>query len=129
MDAGQVRGISSKAKLEKWKFPLKFIALKDAGVSSYRYDLPTAESVYEGVDGTSFNESHPGLEHGEIASSLNSKLIEAAIERLASEQSSFADFCTEAAAAGVTNWKVEIEKGICIYFGKDGTKHIQRIPA
>jgi uncharacterized protein YbcV (DUF1398 family) len=129
MDADRVREISSKAKQEKWKFPLKFIALKDAGVSAYKYNLATAESVYEGADGTSFRESHPGLEHIEIASALSSQLIEAAIEDLASEQASFADFCAAAAAAGVINWKVEIEKGVCIYFGKNGSKHIQRIPA
>jgi uncharacterized protein YbcV (DUF1398 family) len=128
MDAEQVRGISSKAKQEKWKFPLKFIALKDAGVNTYRFDIDTGYSFYEGKDGTSFSEPHPEVEHDDIAPSVNAELITIAIKRLASEQLAFCDFCNEAAKAGVLYWKVEIDKGICTYFGKDGSRHVEYIP-
>jgi uncharacterized protein YbcV (DUF1398 family) len=127
MDTELVRGISKKAKQEKWQFPKKVIELKKAGVSAYKFDLQLLESEYESNDGTGFLELHPGIQP-DTAAELNTEALAAAIKRHKTEQISFFTFCNEAALAGVLNWKVDLNNMTCTYYGKNDSKYIEKIP-
>ena len=101
MDRERVRELSERSKRERWPFPRTFEALKDAGVESYRFDVSTCETAFQGNHGAPLSEPLAGADRVDIAPALDAGAVAAAIQRHMLEKTPFLEFRAAAAQAGV----------------------------
>jgi len=128
MNRERVQEISEQSKQERWPFPRTFEALKAAGVASYRFDVRTCETVFQGLQGPPLAEPLGGASPVAIAPSLDAVAVGNAIKRHILDRTAFLDFRGEAASAGVEYWEVDMGARTCTYVGPDGERHVERVP-
>lgn len=129
MNKNHIRQISEQSKSEKWPFPKTFETLKSEGVMSYRFDVPTCETVFMGDNGIAYSELLAGAERIEIAPTLDADAVAPAIKRHIANHTPFLDFRIEAARAGVEYWEVAMDARTVTYVGVNGDKHVEQVPA
>ena len=128
MDRQRVVQISERSKADKWPFPRTFEALKEAEVASYRFDVPTGETLFKASDGSTLVEPLPGVSRVTIAPALDGAAVAAAIQRHTIERTPFLEFRRDAALAGVQSWEVDMRSRTCTYYGLDGGMHVEPVP-
>ena len=127
----RVEEITQVSKAQRWPYPYIFAALRDAGVAGYSVDVATRTTVYRGVDGSIWNEPCPAgwrrVETGVV--SFDAAAVAQALRRHADEHTAYADFLVDIAAAGVTEYNVDMRSGTCAYrSGRPGEEHVESIP-
>ena len=128
MDRTRVREIAEVSKRKRWPFPRTFVALKEAGVASYRFEVPSGATLFRDPQGSVFEEEIASAPPVEVAPVLDATAVAAAIRRHVAERTEFLDFRLEAARAGVLAWEVDMERRTCTYFGGDRGRHIEQVP-
>src|SRR5262245_22840993 len=128
MDRQRVAEIAGQSKREKWPFPRTFEALKAAGVASYRFDVPSCETLFRDPQGSAVAEGIASAPRVEVAPALDPAAVAAAIRRHITEQTPFLDFRGEAARAGVLFWEVDMSRRTVTYCGEDGGQHVEEVP-
>lgn len=131
MNTQRVEEITRVSKAQRWPYPRIFAALRDAGVAGYSVEVATRDTVYRGVDGSTWSEPCPPgwsrLETGAVP--FDAAAVAHALRRHAAEHTAYEDFLVDIAAAGVTEYNVDMRTRTCTYrSGQPGEEHVESIP-
>jgi uncharacterized protein YbcV (DUF1398 family) len=119
--------IFKHAAIEKWSYPQVFDALKVSGVRYYITDVVRYEIEYFGDEESAVEEGPEGF-RAEIGPYNEAKVIEA-IRRTQRKETDYPTFLKEIAAAGITNYRVDMQDRTVSYFGNDPkNKYIEKVP-
>jgi uncharacterized protein YbcV (DUF1398 family) len=119
--------IFKHAAIEKWSYPRVFDALKAAGVRYYITDAVRYEIEYFGDEVSALEEGPEGF-RAEIGLYNEAKVIEA-IRRTQRKETDYPTFLKELAAAGISNYRVDMQDRTVTYFGYDPKhKYVEQVP-
>jgi len=125
-----IESIDRDALAHKWSFPKKFQALADAGVESYSVRfIDEFDRVYRGNFGVWHEPVPIGYAPCVLSDEFSTDGIKAAIMRSMRGQIDYIQFLVEIAAAGVSHYKVDMNKRTVTYFNEDETCfHEEKVP-
>lgn len=124
----QVKNAHSKVKSGA-DFPAYIRELKSLGLSHYSYSVEDGNAIYYGSDEYSV-QSGPKYENLLIAGSTDSAVFKERLQLHQQGGTTFLEFCSDCALAGVEKWVVSITEMSCTYFDKQGkVVLVEEIPA
>jgi len=119
-------------------FPILLNRLRDeAGVSRYTVDISQQphRTIYYGKEGESWEEDHQPQhdQQNSLKVSVSPQLDEAAaikaLRRRQHNETSYEQFCSEIAAAGISHYEVNMNRRDVSYFGvQPGEKYVEAVP-
>jgi uncharacterized protein YbcV (DUF1398 family) len=119
--------IFKHAAVEQWSYPRVFDALKAAGVRYYITDVVRYEIEYFGDEESAVEEGPQGF-RAEVGVFNQAKVVEA-IRRTQRKETDYPTFLKEIAAAGVSNYRVDMKDRTVSYYGHDPrNKYVEQIP-
>jgi len=128
-DQEQIKAVQERAVTEKWPYPYLFNSLKSIGIERYEVDVPTHEVKFVG-EGASLSAPAPAGFNGlTVAPRLDPDGLKAAIARSQARETTYEEFLSEIAAAGVTFYRVDMRPRTITYHGIDRRhKHVEPVP-
>lgn len=110
-------------------FPRYIRDLKAIGVTRYDTYVPDGRSVYYGSESFVLN-GEPRYPSMEVNSTGSADKLKHALEIHQNGQTSYPEFCRQAAEAGVEKWTTDLLDFTVSYFDKKGSRLIvEKIPA
>jgi uncharacterized protein YbcV (DUF1398 family) len=97
--------------------------LNDAGVQSYRVDVPTKTLIYSAGEGKENYEENgwKGEEALDIAENYNEEEVKIALKRAQTKQTDFPSFLKEVGQAGIMYYLVDVPSRTIRYVGNGGS--------
>ena len=127
-DLNAIEEIAEKSKAEKWPYPKIFNSLKDAGVEYYETSVSTHEIVYHG-SGESWTEPAPeGFVTLEVSPTFDGAGVRDAILKNQRKETNYTEFLQGIAAAGCTQYRVDMNTREIAYMGDNGEAYIEKVP-
>lgn len=123
----QIKEAHSKVKSGA-DFPAYIQDMKKLGVELYTHYVADGHIVYQGANG--YNISAPAKWAARpIAQPANTAALKHALQIHQAGQTTYPQFCQQAAEAGVRNWVVDMQAMTCIYYDAQGGEMVvERIP-
>ncbi|MGB6876055.1 MAG: DUF1398 family protein [Candidatus Acidiferrales bacterium] len=101
--------------------------LVDAGVESYRADLVRADDTFYMPNGETHIEKMT-IPSAKIAGEFSASGIVAAIRAVQADEIRYPEFLKRAMASGVASYWVFLTGKKVIYFGRNGSFHVEEFP-
>lgn len=129
MNVEDVKRITQQSKQEKWPYPKTFLALIEAGVTSYRTELADHHTTYCG-NGVDFEEEIlPSSTTLEVSPNFHKDAVKRALEHHQKFNTPYENFLKDIAYAGVNYYLVDmVNRTITYTSGKANEAYIQSIP-
>lgn len=122
-----IQKIQQRADVEKWSYPYLFNSLKAAGVERYEVNVLTHETRFVG-GGTSVIQPAPADFRPLTAGAYDLDALQAALARVQTRETTYAEFLAEIAAAGVSFYRVDMKPRKITYHGPKPYKYVETIP-
>ncbi len=126
LDNALARGTRLRPKVGG--FPYLAESLRQAGVRSYRFDVPSASIIYITDGGAALRPGAPLFgDWTEIAEFDEMALIDA-IRADQRGETAFPDFVKATFDAGIISYLVDTQARTCTYFGPRGDQYVEEYP-
>lgn len=112
---------------ERITFPDVVRALAGAGVEHYHADLRRGTRTYSMPDGSARTVAGHAISVP-VAEQFSAKDIAAAIGAIQKGEIRYREFCDRIAAAGCPGYHVFIAGRRAVYYGRDGSLHVEQFP-
>lgn len=110
-------------------FPEVVQKLAGTGVERYIADLAQLKKQYYGTSGEYHSTALTFADIPAIAQKFSAQEVKGAITDIQQQKIKYPDFLRRIMAAGCTHYEVYIQGRQAIYFGRDGSQHIEKFPA
>lgn len=128
MDINTINECTNLSLAGKISFPEVVMKLASTGIERYIVDLVGFQKFTFGIQGeahaTRFTFKGPT-----IARKFDAAAVKRAIEEIQQKKINYQDFLTQIMLAGCCHYEVFILGKKVIYFGRDGSHHIELFPA
>lgn len=127
MDTKTIKECTALSLAEQITFPEVVMRLSGAGVERYIADLVGQQKLSYGVNG----ECHTGVlafDGPPIPAQLDAAVVAATIKDIQQGRIKYREFLRRVMEAGCSHYEVFITGRQAIYFGRDGSQHIERFP-
>lgn len=127
MDINVIKECTALSLAEQITFPEVVMKLAGAGVERYIADLVGQQKLSYGVNG----ETHTGAllyDGPAIPAQLDASAVVATIKDIQQGRIKYREFLCRIMEAGCSHYEVFITGRQAIYFGRDGSQHIERFP-
>lgn len=129
MTINNLEKILKHAKDTKQSYPMTFHQLKEAGVEVYEIHLETYKNIYRGSFGTWSENPPEGYSALMIADSFSRDEVMTSLRRHQSGQTSFMEWLSEMAQAGVSHYRVDMDKKTVFYYDvAESNVHEEMVP-
>jgi uncharacterized protein YbcV (DUF1398 family) len=129
MDEQSLQEVYKQAAEKKWVYPQLFDALKNIGVERYEVDVLNYKITYIG-DKTAV--THPAPEGFKplTTGAFDAAAFKIALTRAQKQETTYPQFLTEIAAAGIVWYRVDMKPRVVTYHGKNKhDKIVEPVPA
>jgi uncharacterized protein YbcV (DUF1398 family) len=117
MEPNEIRAALKEAAEKKWPYPHIFNKLKKLGVERYETNVLTHEIKYVGGQ-TSFVDPAPeGFKKLTVGPRYDEAALKTALGRAQRQETTYAEFLAEIAAAGVAFYRVDMAPRTVTYHG------------
>lgn len=110
-------------------FPVLAEALRQAGVRSNRWSLPSCQSVYVMKDGCVVQQGEPLVTGTHEIPKFDREALIVALRKDQEGRGTFPEFLQGAWEAGVVGYDVDFEGRKVTYFGAEGESYLEEYPA
>ncbi|MDO9414407.1 MAG: DUF1398 family protein [Pseudolabrys sp.] len=110
-------------------FPQVLQKLAGAGVQAYTADLISLRSTYYDENGAAFDEKLPLAEAPPIASRFDADSVANTMRTIQRGEIGYVEFLQRVMNAGCASYRVFLNGGKVIYFGRDGDALTEPFPA
>jgi uncharacterized protein YbcV (DUF1398 family) len=110
-------------------FPEVVRNFAETGVERYIADLAQLKTQYYGTNGEYHSAALTFSDAPAIAQTFSAEEVKSAITDIQQQKIKYPDFLRRVMAAGCTHYEVYIQGRQAIYFGRDGSQHIEKFPA
>ena len=110
-------------------FPVLAEVLRQAGVQTNRWSLPSCQSVYVMKDGAVVQQGQPLVTGAHDIPSFNREALITALRTDQKGQSTFPEFLQATWNAGVIGYDVDFAQRKVIYYGVNGESYLEEYPA
>lgn len=127
MDIQAIKECTEKSLAEQITFPEVVMKLAAGGVERYIADLTGQQKLSYGVDGA----VHTGalvFNGPQIVMQFDGEGVKSAITDIQQGRIKYREFLHRIMAAGCSHYEVFITGRKAIYFGRDGSQHIELFP-
>lgn len=127
MDTNVIKECTAQSLAEQITFPEVVMKLAGAGVERYIADLVGQQKLTYGV----YGETHTGAlpyNGPAIPAQLDAAAVAIAIKDIQQGRTKYREFLRRIMEAGCSHYEVFITGKQAIYFGRDGSRHIERFP-
>ncbi len=127
MDTNVIKECTALSLAEQITFPEVVMKLADAGVERYIADLAGQQKLSYGMNG----ETHTGAlsyDGPTIPAQLDVAAVAATIKDIQQGRIKYREFLRRVMEAGCSHYEVFIAGRQAVYFGRDGSQHIERFP-
>jgi uncharacterized protein YbcV (DUF1398 family) len=127
MDTNIIKECTVLSLAERITFPEVVMKLAGAGVERYIADLVGKQKFSYGKHG----ETHTGalaFDGPEITADFNASAVAATIKDIQQGRIKYQEFLCRIMEAGCSHYEVFIIGRQAVYFGRDGSQHIEKFP-
>lgn len=127
MDTNVIKECTALSLAEEITFPEVVMKLAGAGVERYIADLVGRQKLSYGAQG----ETHTGAlayDGPSVPTQLDAATVATTIKDIQQGRIKYCEFLRRIMAAGCSHYEVFIAGRQAIYFGRDGSQHIERFP-
>lgn len=110
-------------------FPEVVANLAGTGVERYIADLSQLKTQYYGANGEYHSFALTFADVPVIARKFSAEEVKSAIIDSQQQKIKYPDFLRRVMASGCTHYEVYIQGRQVVYFGRDGSQHIEKFPA
>ena len=110
-------------------FPEVVQELASTGVERYIADLAQLKNQYYGANGEYHSAALAFTGAPAISQQFSAEEVKGAITDIQQQKIIYPDFLRRIMAAGCTHYEVYIQGRQAVYFGRDGSQHIEKFPA
>ncbi len=129
MTSTNLETIIMHAKKTKQPYPITFQQLKEAGVEMYEIYLETYENAYRGTFGTWSENPPEGYSPLAIADRFSRDEVIVSLRRHQAGQTTFIEWLYEMAQAGVSHYRVFMDKRTVAYYdASESNIHEEFVP-
>lgn len=118
-----IANILKRAKTEHQPYPKTFEYLKEAGVQTCEVSLAPYRAIYNGAFGQWEEPAPEGLTFFVISEIFDKKGAVKALERHQQKETTYVEFLSDMAAAGVTCYSVDMAHRQVTYYGRDSRNY------
>ncbi len=123
-----IQDIYRRAEDKKWPYNYLFNSLKALGVERYETNVLTHEIKYVGQGESRTDHTPEGFVPLIPGETFNLDALKLAIERVQKRETTYPEFLTEIAAAGVSFYRVDMKPRTVTYHGPDRQKYVEKVP-
>jgi len=127
MDTSVINECTTLSLAEKITFPEVVMRLSASGVERYIADLVGQKKYSYGVNGQTHAQQLTFPAHT-IAKQFDAAKVKSAIADIQQGRIQYQDFLQRIMEAGCSHYEVFIAGRRAVYFGRDGSQHIERFP-
>ena len=127
MDTNVIKECTALSLTEQITFPEVVMKLAGAGVERYIADLVGQQKLSYGANGKTHTGALP-YDGPAIPAQLNATAVAATIKDIQQGRIKYREFLRRVMEAGCSHYEVFIIGRQAIYFGRDGSQHIERFP-
>lgn len=127
MDTNVIKECTVLSLAEQINFPEVVMKLAGAGVERYIADIVGKQKLSYGVNG----ETHTGalaFDGPQIPASFDAASVQATIKDIQQGRIKYREFLRRIMEAGCSHYEVFITGRQAVYFGRDGSQHIEHFP-
>lgn len=127
MDTNVIKECTALSLAEQITFPEVVMKLAQAGVERYIADLVGRQKLSYGASG----ETHIGalaFDGPEIPKAFDAAAVAATIKDIQQGRIKYSEFLRRIMEAGCSHYEVFITGRQAVYFGRDGSQHIEKFP-
>lgn len=125
----KMQRIYQRSAEEKWSYPKLFDALKKMGIERYETNVLTHEIKYVGEGGSFIMPAPEGFQPLTVGPRYDEAALKAALGRVQRQETTFAQFLGEIAAAGVAFYRVDMAPRTVTYHGPTKRdKLVEKVP-
>lgn len=117
-DEKQVLNIVKLGKSQSWPYPKVFLALKEAGVILQEVWIEDFRSIYKNGSQEWMEPLPEGFRTLKTAGHFTKAAIQEALMRRQSQKTTYVEFLSDIAAAGVVYYAVDMDKQTVTYRGQ-----------
>ncbi len=110
-------------------FPVLAESLRQAGVTSNQWSLPSCQSTYNTKDGIVVQLGIPLITQAADVPKFDKQALIQALRKDQAGEIAFPQFLKLSWEAGVISYDVDFEKRTCTYFGAQGESYVEEYPA
>ena len=110
-------------------FPVLAEALRQAGIKTNRWHLPSCQSIYEMEEGSVVQQGVPLVNGAHQIPAFDEKAVITAIRADQQGQTTFPEFLQAAWNAGVIDYDVDFCLRKVVYYGVNGESYCEEYPA
>lgn len=125
MDTNVIKECTALSLAEQITFPEVVMKLAGAGVERYIADLVGQQKFSYGANGETYTGALP-YDGPAIPAQLDAAAVEATIRDIQQGRIKYREFLHRVMQAGCSHYEVFITGRQAIYFGRDGSQHIER---
>ncbi len=129
MDTRVIQECNEGSLSGKLTFPEVVRKLLMAGVERYIADLVGFQKLSYGLKGESHQSTLDFLDAPEIPDGFNANSIKEALTAIQQQKIDYPEFLRRIMIAGCTHYEVFLCGKQAIYFGRDGSHHIEKFPS
>lgn len=129
MDTKTIQECNEGSLSGQLTFPEVVGKLLRAGVERYRADLVRFQKLSYGLKGESYQCALELSDAPEIADVFNESSIKEAVKAIQQKKIDYPAFLRRIMKAGCTHYEVFLHGKQAIYFGRDGSHHIEKFPS
>lgn len=127
MDTNVIKECTALSLAEQITFPEVLRKLAGAGVERYIADLVGQQKLSYGVNGETYTGAL-AFDGPTIPGQLDATAVAATIKDIQQGRIKYREFLRRVMEAGCSHYEVFITGRQAIYFGRDGSQHIERFP-
>ncbi len=128
MDTNVIKECTELSLMEQITFPEVVMKLAGAGVERYIADLVGKQKLSYGVNGETYTGAL-AFDGVTIPAQLDVAAVAATIKDIQQGRIKYREFLRRIMEAGCSHYEVFITGKQVIYFGRDGSHHIERFPS
>lgn len=110
-------------------FPYLAEALRQAGVRENHWQLPSCQSLYITELGNVLNQGTPLVSGMTAVTAFDDEALIQALRTDQEGRGTFPEFLQSTWKAGVVSYSVDFAERVCIYYGANGEKYVEKYPA
>ncbi len=127
MDTNVIKECTELSLMEHITFPEVVMKLAGAGVERYIADLVGKQKLSYGVNGETYTGAL-AFDGAAVPEQLDAAAVEATIKDIQQGRIKYREFLRRIMEAGCSHYEVFITGRQAIYFGRDGSQHIEKFP-
>ncbi|MBY0281086.1 MAG: DUF1398 domain-containing protein [Alphaproteobacteria bacterium] len=129
MDINVINECTELSLAGKITFPEVVMKLAAIGVERYIVDLVGFQKLSYGQKGEFYIKSFSLIDSPMISENFDAEVVKAVIKEIQQQQINYVTFLRKIMEAGCCHYEVYIQGKKVIYFGRDGSHHIENFPS